>query len=95
MAKRIVKDLLDELAGDISNPSHLRTRLSVAATLLKHQQLDVIPDFLTFLHQDLEGAQAANNLQAIAYALGHLGQAYEQMGQRKKAQQFSVIRQPY
>ncbi len=87
--QRLAELLQDELAGEIRDPRHLETRLNVAATLLRHRQLALAPSLLTFLGQDLDGAKRVQNPGAIAHALGHLSQFYEQTEQWDLAQQFA------
>ncbi len=87
--KYIANLWLEELTSSVDNLQQLETQLNVAATLLRHQQSELIPNFLGFLQQNLEAAQAEGDPQVLAYALGHLGQAYEQSQQWENAQRFS------
>ncbi len=88
-AQPIVARLVQDLRAAGVDGRHLESRLNLAATLLRHQQLGLIPSGVAFLERNLAQAKMMQDEQAIANALGHLGQAHEQQQQWEQAQQFS------
>ena len=93
VAQALLSDVITDLqAHQFDSQPHrqeLDSRLNLVATLLRYQQLEQLPNAVAFLEHNLAQAKVGQDEGAIAYALSHLGQAYEQRQQWEKAQQWS------
>lgn len=93
VAQKLLSELIPNLQAHqvehSPNDQKLESRLNLVATLLRHQQLEQLTRAMAFLESNLAQARLGQDEMAIAYALSHLGQAYEQRQQWDKAQQFS------
>ncbi|MEM1253458.1 MAG: CHAT domain-containing protein [Cyanobacteria bacterium P01_H01_bin.21] len=92
VAQALLPDIRAQLPNLPASRSAIYARVNFAQSLLKLAPQDISPDYPEMgqiLSTAIQQAQALNDVRGESYALGQLGQVYEQVGQLSDAQELT------